>query len=163
LGLEKARLLLPSANKIDTAKAPTLFRDLVKSTEQVFLDEVNQWGQISIAREETTQDALSRFEKDYGLVLRDKDGNIDEQQIEAMKQFLNLTQGKTQPGGDKLTIGMASEDERPPMLPPTVPTGNQADLPASGTSIPPEPMPAPVIPGPSIPGPTTPEPAPNTP
>jgi hypothetical protein len=165
LGLDKARLLLPATDTIDTSKAPTLFRDLVKSTEQVFLDEVNQWGQISIVREESTQDAMTRFEQEYGLVLRDKDGNINEQQIAAMKQFLSLSQGTTIPqaAGDKLTIEKAPDDDAPPMLPPTVPTGNQATLAASTPSKPPEPMEAPVIPGPSIPGPTTPEPAPNTP
>jgi hypothetical protein len=163
LGLEKTRLILPATDTIEAAKAPTLFRDLVKSAEQVFLDDVNQWGQVSTAKDESAQDAASKFEQDYGLVLRDKDGNIDEQQLAAVRQFLSLSQGKTvpQPGRDNLTIG-AAEDDKPPMLPHTVPIGNQTGSSTSGASMLPEPMPAPIIPGPSLPGPTTPEPALDT-
>src|SRR5258705_9076245 len=50
LGLERSRLLIPITPIPDPEASLNVFHDIVKNTDQVFLDEVNQWGQIEIGR-----------------------------------------------------------------------------------------------------------------
>jgi SMODS and SLOG-associating 2TM effector domain 1 len=57
LGLQEARLILPDMDLFNRDESKTLFTELVKTTEDVFTNEINQWGQIALGLDESGKPA----------------------------------------------------------------------------------------------------------
>lgn len=101
LGLERAKLVLPDMDQVDTETAATIFPQLVAKTELVFEDEVNQWGQIALGDEdkEAEGDAnIAAFAREYGLDVFDKNGNLDNTKLGSLKDILAVSQSRRQTG-----------------------------------------------------------------
>lgn len=65
LGLEEAQLLMPDRDIYDAKQAAAILPTLVRTTEQVFEAEINQWGQIAMQKDsDQQQDDLNRALQD---------------------------------------------------------------------------------------------------
>lgn len=106
LGLERASLILPDLDQVDTTTAAKVFPALVAATEQVFEDEVNQWGQIAVGATEESEkdDSLNSFAKDYGIDIYDADGNLDESKLAAVKDILAVSRSRTRANTVDLSV-----------------------------------------------------------
>jgi len=60
LGLQETRLLVPDWDQFDPRTAPAIVPSLVRATEEVFMAEINQWGQIALGLDESEQDTLNQ-------------------------------------------------------------------------------------------------------
>ena len=60
LGLEETRLLVPDRDQFDIRTAPAIVPSLVRATEDVFMAEINQWGQIALGLDQAEQDKLDQ-------------------------------------------------------------------------------------------------------
>ncbi|MEO0561512.1 MAG: SLATT domain-containing protein [Chloroflexota bacterium] len=95
LGLERAKLVLPDMDQVDTKTAANIFPELVSTTELVFEDEVNQWGQIALGAEdkEGESDAnIEQFAREYGLDVFDENGKVDPEKMGQFKEILAVAQ-----------------------------------------------------------------------
>lgn len=72
LGLEEAKLITPDDDIYDPKSAPAYLGVLVKSAEDVFMGEINQWGQVAIGKDEN-KDNLDRAlkEQEQTITLED--------------------------------------------------------------------------------------------
>ena len=92
LGLQRARLILPDIddpNEIRPEEATIIFPKLVATTEDVFKEEVSQWGQIAAgdkSSEEESDEAVAEFAERYGLV--DENGEIDPSKLAVIQGIL---------------------------------------------------------------------------
>lgn len=60
IGLDEAYLSMPDMDIYDPRSADVVLPNLVKSTEDVFISEINQWGQIALGlKDKEGQDALN--------------------------------------------------------------------------------------------------------
>jgi hypothetical protein len=60
IGLDEAKLSLPDLDIFDRRTANVVLPTLVKATEEVFISEINQWGQIALGlKDQEGQDALN--------------------------------------------------------------------------------------------------------
>ncbi len=95
LGLERAKLVLPDLDQVDTEIAAKVFPELVATTELVFEDEVSQWGQIALGDEDKASESdanIEAFAREYGLDVFDADGNLDKAKIGSFKDILAVSQ-----------------------------------------------------------------------
>jgi hypothetical protein len=60
LGLQETRLLIPDWDQFDARTAPAIVPSLVRATEDVFMAEINQWGQIALGLDQQEQDTLNQ-------------------------------------------------------------------------------------------------------
>jgi hypothetical protein len=60
LGLQETRLLVPDWDQFDPKTAPAIVPSLVRATEDVFMAEINQWGQIALGLDDQEQDTLNQ-------------------------------------------------------------------------------------------------------
>ena len=60
LGLQETRLLIPDWDQFDVRTAPAIVPSLVRATEDVFMAEINQWGQIALGLDQAEQDTLNQ-------------------------------------------------------------------------------------------------------
>ena len=60
LGLQETRLLVPDWDQFDMRTAPAIVPSLVRATEEVFMAEINQWGQIALGLDKQEQDKLDQ-------------------------------------------------------------------------------------------------------
>lgn len=56
LGLEEAKLVMPDDDIFDPRIANAVLNKVVAATEDVFIAEINQWGQIALGKEEEDDD-----------------------------------------------------------------------------------------------------------
>ncbi len=104
LGLERAKLVLPDMDQVDTDTAATVFPELVATTELVFEDEVNQWGQIALGDEDKdaeTDANIAAFAREYGLDVFDSNGSLDASKLGTFKDILAVSQSRR---GTGLTV-----------------------------------------------------------
>ena len=94
LGLEESRLVVPDLDVLDPATAQQVYPLMVQRAEQVFKDEVNQWGQVAgeKAQEGLDQEALKNFAEEFNLDIFDKDGNLDEERIALLRNIIDVSQ-----------------------------------------------------------------------
>lgn len=100
LGLERAKLVLPDLDQVDTKTAAQVFPKLVEATEIVFEDEVNQWGQIAMGDEESEAEAnanIEAFAREYGLDVFDANDNLDKTKLASFKDILSVSQSNRKP------------------------------------------------------------------
>jgi hypothetical protein len=95
LGLEEARLVMPDMDVLDPATAYLVYPELVKRAEQVFQDEVNQWGQVAGGKpsEEADLEAIKLFAEEFKLDILKADGSIDDEKIGMLRDILESGQG----------------------------------------------------------------------
>ena len=95
LGLEEARLVVPDLDVLDPTAAHLIYPELVKRAEQVFKDEVNQWGQVAGGKteEESNLEAVKAFAEEFGLDIFDESGKIREDKIGMLREILESGQG----------------------------------------------------------------------
>jgi len=92
LGLQRASLVLPDIddpNEIRPEEASIIFPKLVSTAEDVFKEEVSQWGQIAAGNksgEAESDEAVAEFAERYGLV--DENGQIDETKLGVIQNIL---------------------------------------------------------------------------
>ncbi|HLA44132.1 MAG TPA: SLATT domain-containing protein [Aggregatilineales bacterium] len=60
LGLQEARLLMPDWDQYDNRSAQVIYPRLVEAAEQVFVAEINQWGQIALGVDKEAEDSLQK-------------------------------------------------------------------------------------------------------
>ena len=59
LGLQQANLIMPDDDVFDDRTAPLILPRLVTATEEVFIAEINQWGQIALGADGEDDDELN--------------------------------------------------------------------------------------------------------
>ncbi len=97
LGLERSLLGVPDAEVRAVDDALAVYPKLVVSAEQVFSDEVSQWGQIAMGPDEDEEDEeafLERFAKRYNLDIYDENGDIDPDKVEQFRGILDVARGR---------------------------------------------------------------------
>jgi len=99
LGLAEAQLVVPDKDLWNENTGLEIYADIVTLAEQVFKDEVGQWGQVAMgkAEEETKQEAMRSFAEEYGLDIFNADGTVDESKLGSLKNILEA--GATTPEG----------------------------------------------------------------
>ncbi|MCU0500025.1 MAG: SLATT domain-containing protein [Anaerolineae bacterium] len=97
LGLERARLLSPDLDEVDPSTALKVFPELVKSVEAVFQDEVNQWGQIALGKDQDGEDIdpVREFAEQFNLDIYDENGQVDEAKLGPLRAILESSQKPT--------------------------------------------------------------------
>lgn len=94
LGLERARLIAPDLDEVDPMTALRVFPDLVKNVETVFQDEVNQWGQIALGKDQDGEDIdpVREFAEQFNLDIYDENGQVDEAKLGPLRAILESSQ-----------------------------------------------------------------------
>ncbi|PJF40826.1 MAG: hypothetical protein CUN54_03760 [Phototrophicales bacterium] len=89
LGLEEASLAAPDRDALDPPTALNVLSKLVENAEQVFKNEVDQWGQLTMAgEEEDDEEQLRKFAEQYGFAILDENGNVDQEKLETLRGIL---------------------------------------------------------------------------
>lgn len=121
LGLEEARLILPDLDVLDPSTSRQVYPDLVKRAEQVFKDEVNQWGQVAGGKTEDGEDidAIKAIAEELNLDVFDENGNIDEEKLGLLRDIMAASQDSPQ---EKISIEHPDAPE-----PSSLPSGKSAE------------------------------------
>jgi hypothetical protein len=59
LGLQEARLLVPDMDMYEREDSPVILPQMIRTAEDVFTAEINQWGQIALGLDESAQAELA--------------------------------------------------------------------------------------------------------
>ena len=121
LGLEEARLAVPDLDVLDPATARKVYPLIVQQAEQVFKDEVNQWGQVAggKAEEGLDIDALKTFADEFNLDIFDEEGKIDEERVALLRNIIDVSQ---RPPRESISIEYPTAPQYTPL-----PAGPAAD------------------------------------
>lgn len=72
LGLEEAKLIAPDDDMYDPKQAPAYLPVLVESAENVFMGEINQWGQVAMGKGDENKDSLASALGSLALTAEDE-------------------------------------------------------------------------------------------
>ncbi|MBZ0308127.1 MAG: SLATT domain-containing protein [Anaerolineae bacterium] len=72
LGLEEAKLITPDDDVYDPKQALAYLPVLVEAAEQVFMGEINQWGQVAMGKGDDNKDNLAKALDELALTDEDQ-------------------------------------------------------------------------------------------